>query len=48
MTLTGKIEMTLVRGEVVVRGGELEKKPGFGCFIDRDRAGGRAALSEAR
>ncbi len=47
-TLKGRIEMTLVRGEVVVREGALEKKPGFGHFIDRSRAGGRAALSEAR
>jgi dihydropyrimidinase len=47
-TLKGRIEMTLVRGEVVVREGVLEKKPGFGHFIDRRRAGGRAALSEAR
>jgi hypothetical protein len=40
--------MTLVRGEVVVREGTLAKSPGFGHFIDRSRAGGRAALSEAR
>jgi len=47
-TLQGKIEMTLVRGEIAMRDGVLEKKPGFGHFIGRNKANGRIALKEFR
>jgi len=45
--LSGRLEMSLVRGEVVLRNGAIEQKPGFGRFIPRERAGGRAALPPA-
>ena len=47
-TLQGRIEMTLVRGEIAMRDGVLEKKPGFGHFIGRNKANGRIALKEFR
>ncbi len=47
-TLKGRIEMSMVRGEVVVRRGVLEQKLGYGQFITRRRAGGRDSLFDAR
>lgn len=42
--LSGRIELSLVRGEVVVRDGQLAQRPGYGRFIPRKGAAGRAAL----
>ena len=42
--LKGRVEMSLVRGEVVLRNGFLEKDPGFGEFVPRKNAPGRAGL----
>ena len=42
--LKGRVEMSLVRGEVVLRNGFLEKDPGFGEFIPRKNAPGRPGL----
>lgn len=42
--LSGRVELSMVRGETVVRNGELVQRPGFGRFIPRRSAGGRAAL----
>ncbi len=37
--VTGDVEMTLVRGTVVVQDGELKVEPGFGRFVERARFG---------
>ncbi|MBI3127133.1 MAG: amidohydrolase family protein [Candidatus Tectomicrobia bacterium] len=42
--LSGRIEMCLVRGEVVIRDGKEVRRPSCGKFIPRERAAGRAAL----
>jgi len=42
--IEGRIEMSMVRGEIVMREGALEQNPGYGRFIARGRAGGRRSL----
>ncbi len=42
--LEGSVEMSLVRGEVILREGKLEQGPGYGQFIPRRGAGARSAL----
>ena len=37
--VTGDVETTLVRGTVVVDGGELKVEPGFGRYVARARFG---------
>ena len=39
MEVTGDVETTLVRGTVVVDGGELRAEPGYGQFVKRARFG---------
>ena len=38
-TVTGDVDVTLVRGTVVVQDGELQVEPGFGQFVKRARFG---------
>jgi len=38
-TVTGDVDVTLVRGTVVVQDGELQVEPGFGRFVKRARFG---------
>ena len=40
-TVTGDVETVLIRGTVVVDGGELKVEPGFGQFVARARFGER-------
>ena len=37
--VVGDVEATLVRGTVVVEGGELKVEPGFGQYVARARFG---------
>lgn len=38
MPLTGRIAMTLLRGEILVQDGQLRQKPGYGRFVARSPA----------
>jgi dihydropyrimidinase len=38
-TVTGAVELTMVRGNVIVENGELVAKPGVGQFVKRARFG---------
>jgi dihydropyrimidinase len=37
--VTGDVDVTLIRGTVVVQDGELKVEPGFGQFVQRARFG---------
>ena len=37
--MTGDVDMTIIRGTVVVQDGELKVEPGFGQFVKRARFG---------
>jgi len=41
-TVTGAVDLTMVRGNVIVEGGELVAKPGVGQFVKRARFGEQA------
>ncbi len=41
--MTGDVDVTLVRGTVVVKDGQLQVEPGFGKFVKRARFGDQLA-----
>jgi len=41
-TVTGAVDLTMVRGNVIVENGELVAEPGFGQFVERARFGDAA------
>lgn len=44
--LRGRLELTILRGKVLVREGEQVQQPGYGQFIPRRTSAGRAAIQE--
>ncbi|MEE9256548.1 MAG: dihydropyrimidinase [bacterium] len=44
--LSGRLELSLLRGKVVLREGELMQRPGYGQFIPRSTSEGRASIQE--
>ncbi len=44
--LSGRLELSLLRGKLILRGGELMQRSGYGQFIPRSTSKGRASIQE--